>query len=397
MTKRKYSALSSFAGGNSIPSRQISFSKSSYNLPHLRTLVDSTDQAFILFDTGFTILAFNKAAKRLGNLLMGFELTEGKSFFDVTSTDMLDYLNNTLVQVLQGNETKMTREFCVDNKHAWFEFKYKPVFDDSGKVTAITFSAEDCTEKKSGEQKITEQYAQLQIKNVELNKINAELDRFVYSASHELRAPLTSLLGLINLAVMETEDHHLITDMMFMEQVITKLDYTIQDIIHYSQNSRVAIENEPIDFNLIINDILDSMRYKDEFHLIIKDVQIENKKLFLSDKVRIRMILNNLISNAIKFYDPTKSRSNISIKIKTGLRKAEITVEDNGIGIPDDHLDSIFKMFYKGPNKQSGSGLGLYIVKESIEKLKGTLRVKSKHGKGTSFSIIIPGAKYREL
>ncbi len=105
------------------------------------------------------------------------------------------------------------------------------------------------------------------------------------------------------------------------------------------------------------------------------------------------MIFNNLLSNAVIYHNPYIDDPYIKVIAKIDKNQAVINIEDNGIGIEDKHLQNIFKMFYRANDATSGSGLGLYIVKEALEKLKGSIDVKSKLGEGTCFSLVIPNKK----
>jgi signal transduction histidine kinase len=101
-------------------------------------------------------------------------------------------------------------------------------------------------------------------------------------------------------------------------------------------------------------------------------------------------VFNNLISNAIRYSDPYKKQSFVRIGITTTVDQAHITVEDNGIGIEQEHIEKVFNMFYRATESKSGSGLGLYIVKETLDMLGGKIQVSSTMGKGTTFTLTIP-------
>ncbi|MDQ3536611.1 MAG: PAS domain-containing sensor histidine kinase [Bacteroidota bacterium] len=226
--------------------------------------------------------------------------------------------------------------------------------------------------------------------NEELLKINSELDRFVYSASHDLRAPLMSILGLINIAKIETKEETNLEYLNLMTKSIHKLDKFVQDIIHYSRNSRLALKNELIDFESLLLENLEEVKYLENAEKIEKLISVEQKQPFYSDKSRICVVLNNIISNAIKYFDYKKTKSFIKISIKVDAATANIEIEDNGIGIASQHVNRIFEMFFRASETNVGSGLGLYIVKETLLKLQGDIQVHSVLGEGTRFSIRIP-------
>ncbi len=227
-------------------------------------------------------------------------------------------------------------------------------------------------------------------KNQTLNKTNEELDRFVYSASHDLRAPLASTLGLINVSRISQDEHDKTTYLDMMEQSLNKMDKTIQDIIDYSRNARLQIESEVIYFESIIEDILQRLKYLKHVDDVRINTHIEGEESFYTDKMRLYVILINLISNAIKYQRQDENDPHIDINIQVSQDTARILVKDNGIGIDNNHLDKIFSMFFQAARESSGSGLGLFIVKETISKLKGSIQVRSELNKGSCFEVVLP-------
>ena len=236
-------------------------------------------------------------------------------------------------------------------------------------------------------------------KNKELLKVNAELDRFVYSASHDLRAPLTSMRGLLQLMEMEpcpeeVEEKEL---HKLMARTIDKMDKFIDDILDYSINSRSELRKGKTDLEGLINSCWENLKYMDVDGKPICNVTITKNEAFFSDKRRLQIILNNLISNAIKYYDKTKTTHYINISLTIDMDKATIVIEDNGVGIDKANIDKIFDMFYRATTLSTGSGMGLYIVSETINKLQGTIKVVSDIGKGSRFTLTIPNANEHNL
>ncbi|SMC39680.1 PAS domain S-box protein [Cellulophaga tyrosinoxydans] len=230
----------------------------------------------------------------------------------------------------------------------------------------------------------------LEAQNIELSKTNAELDRFVYSASHELRAPLASVLGLINIILSEEKEPDLVFKLQMMEQSVKRLDSFIKDIVQYSQNRHLEVASEKIDFHSLVQDSLESFWYLENRSQINIHVNITDTLAFYSDKKRISIILNNLISNAIKYHNVAGSNPIININITTTKDQGIIAIKDNGLGIPQEHLKSIFKMFYRVSSKIMGTGIGLFVVKEIVEKIDGKITVESEENKGTTFTVILP-------
>jgi signal transduction histidine kinase len=225
-------------------------------------------------------------------------------------------------------------------------------------------------------------------KNKELIKANQELDRFVYSASHDLRSPLSSIAGLIELSKRDppgTSEY-----LNLMKDRVQVMDKFINDIIDYSRNSRVSAIREKINLFNLIQEVIDLTRYTYGGNHPQVNVLVEKELTVLSDPSRLRVVLNNLLSNSIKYADPDKDELVITITASLMTNAFTFSVEDNGLGIPEDQKDKIFNMFYRASERATGSGLGLYIVKESLETLNGSVRYQSTVGKGSTFTVTIP-------
>ncbi len=231
--------------------------------------------------------------------------------------------------------------------------------------------------------------------NEELTKINKELDSFVYSVSHNLKAPLMSVLGLLNLAKMEDQKlgNAFSAYLQMMEKSIYKLDETLKEILDYSRNARKELSVERIDIQQIIHDNLEKMQYMPGANLIEKNIEIQGHDDFHSDPYRLSVILNNLISNAIKYSDPHKENPFLNVKVTFAGDMMRMVFEDNGIGIDEAYVTRVFDMFFRATMQKEGAGLGLYIVKETVDKLHGHIEVTSKVGKGTRFAIELPNLK----
>lgn len=230
----------------------------------------------------------------------------------------------------------------------------------------------------------------LQLQFHELQKTNQELDFFVYSVSHDLRAPLASLLGLINLAEMDLQDSNRQDYLTLMRDSVHKLDVFIKEILDYSRNTRTRIEPESIDLKTFLEELGRQIIPSDQDISYAIEYHTELEKVFRSDKKRLWIVFNNLLSNALRFRDTDKSQCLVQLNIQLTPEGAEIQLDDNGIGIESVHLENIFNMFYRATERGTGSGLGLYIVKEVIAKLGGSITVDSLPNKYTRFRLWIP-------
>jgi signal transduction histidine kinase len=249
--------------------------------------------------------------------------------------------------------------------------------------------------KKKIESERKEAEKALHRQNKELVKINEELDKFVYSVPHNLRAPLTSVLGLVNIGRIEDgkkdESFQPLFDMM--EKSIMKLDATLKEILNYSRNARSDINIGRVDLALIIQTCLKSLEFIGGFEQVKKEISIRHEEIsFYSDSHRLGVIFDDLISNAIRYRDIFKIQSRLVVEAKITASAVHILFQDNGIGISEEFIPRIFDMFFRATEKSEGAGLGLYIVKEMTKKLGGTIQVTSAFGEGTSFHLEIPNA-----
>jgi signal transduction histidine kinase len=242
-----------------------------------------------------------------------------------------------------------------------------------------------------GERKKNEEMLRQQ--NEELTKINKELDSFVYSISHNLRSPLSTVLGLVNIAKLEPEVNPEKVNQYFnmIEASILKLDRTLREILDYSQNARTDLEIVEVNLDNLIEESFEQLKYLPGYADVAKTVDIQRSdKPFYSDPHRLSIVFNNLIANCICYRDGSKSNPSIKIVAKIDNDVATFTIQDNGIGIGQEYLPLVFDMFFRATERSEGAGLGLYIVKEMIGKLKGTISVNSTALEGTLVTFSIP-------
>jgi signal transduction histidine kinase len=230
--------------------------------------------------------------------------------------------------------------------------------------------------------------AKLHKQNRELDITNKELDRFVYSVSHDLSAPLKSILGLVNISRITSEPVEHSTYLNRIESSVKKLELFISEILDYSRNKRQDILVEQIKLKDLCAEILENLKYTEDFNKISVDLTDLHQEEIVQDKTRLRIILNNLLTNAVKFQKRFDGH-NPYIKISSRITGDEflIDIEDNGEGIREEQKPKIFEMFYRGNENSRGSGLGLYIAREAAVRINGNISVRSEYGKGSVFTI----------
>ena len=233
---------------------------------------------------------------------------------------------------------------------------------------------------------------EIQEKNLDLEKTNQELDQFVYSTSHDLKAPLTSIKGLLDLADMEKEPlpPSISTYLNMMRGRVESLNIFIKDILEYSRNSRLDIVLKTVNISKLIEEVFITNKYLENTSKVKLESKVDHTLTVQLDKNRVFRVLVNLVSNAIKYSDLSKENSTITVNAFTKSNKLVIAVKDNGIGISQEYREKVFDMFYRGTELADGSGLGLYIAREMMLKMKGSLEFESELNKGSTFIIEVP-------
>jgi len=233
----------------------------------------------------------------------------------------------------------------------------------------------DITERKKTEEEL-------------MQKIR-EMDAFIYRASHDLRGPLASISGLAMIGKNELNNE--LADFYFnkIHDSINRLDSIIQELSDIARVTQAQLSPSEINLQKEVEDILESLNSLPNFSNInfIKQVTILS---LLCDKILLIIILQNLIINSINYSDASKEHQFIKISAKEYEKDIMIIVEDNGIGMAVDIQHRVFDMFYRGTTVSKGSGLGMYIVKNAVKKLKGVISLKSEEGVGTAVSIQLP-------
>ncbi len=235
---------------------------------------------------------------------------------------------------------------------------------------------------------ISEQYHQM----TELQRVNLELENFTYHASHDLRAPLTTVMGLVNLGLKETTVEGSRNYFEMIQTRIQHLDTLLKDLVAISYNSKIEIASELFDFKKEIDLLIETLQGPHPLVRVSKE--IVQPLDFFTDATRMRTILRNLFSNSLKYHNPDNESPYLIIKVRAGLTHASIKVQDNGIGFDRTYKEKIFDMFFRATTQSNGSGLGLYIAKSMLEKINGKISVESTLHKGTTFLLTVPNQKF---
>lgn len=239
------------------------------------------------------------------------------------------------------------------------------------------------------ESKLTAKDLSLQERNQDLQTANTALDKFFYSVSHDLRAPLTSMQGLIQLMQLSSDVKELKEYAEMLQGRAENLDAFIRKIADYSKNSQLEVKREEIALRKLLRDNLENFRFYPHAPSIRVLLEVPDSVTIRSDSFRLQEVFGNLISNAFKYYDPAKP-SFVRIACDENEDMVSVIIEDNGLGMREEELPRIFEMFYRANREAQGTGLGLYIVQETLQKLQGRIEVESVYGKGSVFRVHLP-------
>ena len=231
---------------------------------------------------------------------------------------------------------------------------------------------------------------ELSKKNQDLVKLNAELDRFVYNTSHDLKAPLNSILGLVQLMDLSNDINEVRDYSSMIKTRVSDLNKFITEVADYSRNATSQVTIVKVLLRKAVRDALENLRYIPGADRLSIQLDIDDTLEITTDITRLQIVLNNLLSNSFKYQDKRKENPFVKISAEHQTETIIITIEDNGVGIPEQQLGKIFDMYSRANDQIEGSGLGLYIVHETIEKLGGAISVKSKEGHGSKFLIRLP-------
>lgn len=244
------------------------------------------------------------------------------------------------------------------------------------------------TDLSVAEQNLKTEKARVEKINDDLQQANEELDHFVYSVSHDLSAPLKSIKGLVTVSRMDSANGPLYLEKI--EKSVERLENFIDEVLEYSRTSRKNLVYESIQLKELVDQVNTKFEFLENYSRIhfSYDLQVP---VITSDRFLLRVALGNLLSNAIK-YQKKYSGHKPWIIFKTYHDASHMILEviDNGEGIREEFKGKLFNMFYRGTASSTGSGLGLYIAKEAVQKLGGSISMESVYGEGSTFRIKFP-------
>lgn len=246
--------------------------------------------------------------------------------------------------------------------------------------------------KPSGMYGVCQDITEIKLAQERLTITTNELETYIYKSSHDLHAPLSSILGLINVARREITDPVASQYLAMVENQAKKLESIRTEFIKAMLIKDAAKFDEQIHLNQMIPEILDTLRYSHGFSRMNINVNIPDDQPLHSNSFLVKTILQNLIENSVKYQDYSQAVSTLNIEVVRDDNNAKIIIADNGVGIDHEMQERIFEMYFRATQVGQGSGLGLYLVKKAVDKLNARLQLRSHPGQGTTFTLSLAQA-----
>ena len=336
-----------------------------------------------VFDTNGFLMYCNTPSSELGawwNPFVGISIFDDSFPFSERQRGVIGSIKSAMKDKLISRvEDRYINESGEDG---YYLQSILPYFNAQDELEHIIISGVDITEQKRNQ-------ISVEAKNVELKKINSELDNFVYSISHDLRSPLLSFKGIISLVLGTPNlDTKAIEFLTMADVSVGRLDGTIQEILEYSRNSRLGLQLEEVLIRPLVQEIFEDLKFSNVSPMLW-NIDIEGGEGVITDKARIKILLRNIIGNSVK-YKRDGVVNEINLSMRRDAERIYFEIRDKGEGISPSSLKRVFEMFYRGTTSSQGTGLGLYICREIVNKLKGEISIQSELGKGTSVYFWIP-------
>ena len=334
---------------------------------HFRSLIENVSDMIFVLDSDLKFIYSSPAIAKV----LGYEPENiiNNSISTIIS-DGTDFTN-----LFRENET-VTAELRIkhnDGSLRIIECVIKNYINAIGDSSYIV-NARDVTERKRIEQKLK-------------TKVN-ELDTFIYRSSHDMKGPVCTLQGLLNIALDEVRDEKALEYLKLINQNNKKLDAILTSLIEITHITRKNSEKEVINLSEFFDELVTN--FNGTMKLVDFQSEINVVKKFYADPKLLQNVFHNLLDNSIRYRKPENQKSEVELKVYQQNGHTIFKLKDNGVGIPEDQQEKVFNLFYKANLNSSGSGLGLYIAKESVEKMNGVMEMESRQGEGTSITVVIP-------
>ena len=342
-----------------------------------RTLVESINEGLVYVDAaGYVVFVNDRVCQMLGYTS---EELVGK---EAANPHLFDKNYRNLIRRKRGQRTgtpavnQYELPIRTSNQETrWMLVNGHTVFNDRNETVGSLVTLVDITDRKRAEEK--------------LQRVNQELKTFIYRASHDLRGPLASVLGLTNLAQMQVNDGEALKFFDYIRVSVSKLDRTLKALTDVANITQAVEDFTEIDFQRLIEEAVKTALDNNGINpptLVKTDLKVLQPVRFLSGLQPLRYVLENLIDNSVKYGYPGRPLQ-LTVRVAVTDQSASIEVADNGMGIAPALHGRVFDMFFRGNERSRGSGLGLYVVEKLLSSLNGNVRLESEEGVGSRFFI----------
>lgn len=378
-----------------ITERKSVESKLRKNEANLSSLIENDNTLIWAVDRNCRLILFNSHFRAFFEKTYNTILTDHDDILSHLSKETQNYFKVQFHKVFKGNSVREDFEIQLPTGKFVAEIIINPIISE-GEIIGASVISMDIADRKFRETEL-EQLNSSYKQEIEIRKKieedlkfkNNELDTFIYKASHDLRGPIASLMGLYNAATIEIKDTKSLEYLEYINKTAQRMDQVLKALIGLSEIKDRALNLESVNLKAVVDEVLSVLEVKNslnetEFQIQVPDVTI------VTDTGLLTVIIKNLLENAIRY-----SRLSIKsiIKLNASLladQSVQLTISDNGLGMPAHIQDKVFNMFFKGNNLSPGSGLGLYMVKSAAYRLGGKVSLKSAVNKGTTLQVKLP-------
>lgn len=306
----------------------------------------------------------------------------GKPIFEFINDKSAEEWKNSVSLLSEHKTIDVSIRIPVNKEQRYFSAQFNNLVDDS-QVRGIIVKLHDITDIKKREQALIES--------------NQHLDQVFYKTTHDLKAPLRSVLGLISLAENTSDELQRLEYISLIKKSLLKLDIYLEEINDFFKGERLEIKREKIELKPLFLEEIDNLRDFHETERIAISLDIDQPVDFYSDVFRVKTIVTNLVSNALKYADFSKTAPSIRLEVEVNALMCIIRIQDNGIGIEPQYQSKIFDRFFRATGQSYGNGIGLFIVKDTVQRLNGSIYVSSMKDVGTTFVVEIPNQSNRTI
>ncbi len=342
-----------------------------------KELIENAVDVSIVVDSEFRIRYLSSSTARV----FGIDPVSliGRSLLDFVNRKTLDDWKDAVAV----NSTKVFTDvpFTRNGKQFYFDIQVSNLLEHYS-VQGLTLNLHDITAKKQKEQTLV--------------LANQQLDQVIFKTTHDLKAPLLSALGLVSLAERASGDEK-DQYIAMIKKSLTKMNLFIDEMTHFFRHEKLALQSQQVNLQELLTEEVETLQIQFHTHPVATTISVSAEVDFFSDLVRVKTIVTNILSNAMKYCDVRKTSSFVKIDAVVTEDFCDICITDNGIGIEPKGKDKIFDLFFRGTDQSHGTGIGLFIVKDTIQRINGTIEVDSIYGEGTTFRIRIPNQLHQPI